>query len=161
MVDRAHHTERMARAQLGLNRMNVSPPPSQSAAPVSLLLESLWGFGNEHSSEATAGALPIGMNSPQQAPLGLYAEQLSATAFTAPRHENRRTWVYRVRPTAAHRPFTPVASGARPSTLASAPIRGALEPNRLRWDPLPVPTSPWEQMAMCCSMRGWRCTSTQ
>jgi homogentisate 1,2-dioxygenase len=103
--------------------------------------DSLWGFGNEHSTEAVSGALPIGRNSPQQAPLGLYAEQLSATAFTAPRHENRRTWVYRVRPSAAHGPFTPLA-GARPSVLASAPLAGMLEPNRIRWNPLPIPDRP-------------------
>lgn len=28
-------------------------------------------------------------------PLGLYAEQISGTAFTAPRKENLRTWMYR------------------------------------------------------------------
>ncbi|MBR7831492.1 homogentisate 1,2-dioxygenase, partial [Actinospica sp. MGRD01-02] len=55
----------------------------------------LSGFGNEHQSEAVPGALPKGQNSPQQAPLGLYAEQISGTAFTQPRHVNRRTWVYR------------------------------------------------------------------
>ncbi|MBX2825586.1 MAG: homogentisate 1,2-dioxygenase, partial [Gammaproteobacteria bacterium] len=51
------------------------------------------GFGNTHSSQAESGALPIGRNSPQQAPLGLYAEQLSGTAFTAPRAENKRSWL--------------------------------------------------------------------
>ena len=54
------------------------------------------GFGNEFASEAVAGALPAGRNSPQRAPLGLYAEQLSGTAFTQPRAVNRRTWVYRI-----------------------------------------------------------------
>ena len=54
----------------------------------------LSGFGNEHASEAVAGALPVGQNNPQKPPQGLYAEQLSGTAFTAPRAENRRTWMY-------------------------------------------------------------------
>jgi hypothetical protein len=75
-------------------------------------------------------------NSPQQAPLGLYAEQISGTAFTAPRSHNRRTWAYRLRPSAAHPSFTPIDSG----NLRGAPIRDCpLDPNRLRWDPLPLP----------------------
>ncbi len=62
----------------------------------------LTGFGNEHTSEAIAGALPIGQNNPQKPPLGLYAEQLSGTAFPAPGAENRRTWMYRIRPSVRH-----------------------------------------------------------
>ena len=65
-------------------------------------LRYLSGFGNEFATEAVPGALPEGQNSPQQPPLGLYAEQLSGTPFTAPRAENRRTWLYRIRPSAAH-----------------------------------------------------------
>ncbi len=60
------------------------------------------GFGNEFATEAVEGALPAGRNSPQQAPLGLYAEQLSGTAFTQPRGVNRRSWVYRILPSAKH-----------------------------------------------------------
>ncbi|MGY0063168.1 homogentisate 1,2-dioxygenase [Streptomyces sp. LZ34] len=94
------------------------------------------GFGNEHSSEAIAGALPVGRNSPQRAPLGLYAEQLSGTAFTEPRAHNRRSWLYRIRPSAAHPPFVRVDNGA----LRGAPFTEcAPDPNRLRWDPLPEP----------------------
>ena len=63
------------------------------------------GFGNHLSSEAVPGALPVGQNSPQKPPFGLYAEQLSGTAFTAPRHENRRSWLYRLRPSAGHGPY--------------------------------------------------------
>jgi homogentisate 1,2-dioxygenase len=63
------------------------------------------GFGNEFATEALPGALPVGRNSPQRAPYGLYAEQLSGTAFTAPRSENRRSWLYRIRPAAMHKPF--------------------------------------------------------
>ena len=54
------------------------------------------GFGNQFLSEAVAGALPVGRNSPQRPPLGLYAEQISGTSFTTARAENRRTWTYRI-----------------------------------------------------------------
>ena len=56
------------------------------------------GFGNEFASEAEPGTLPVGRNSPQQVARGLYAELISGTAFTAPRAENLRTWLYRRRP---------------------------------------------------------------
>ena len=64
----------------------------------------MTGFGNHFASEAVAGALPVGRNSPQKPPFGLYAEQFSTTAFTAPRAENRRSWLYRIRPLAEHAP---------------------------------------------------------
>ena len=94
------------------------------------------GFGNEFASEAVPGALPAGRNSPQRAPLGLYAEQLSGTAFTQPRAVNRRTWVYRIMPSAAHPRFERIGNGS----LRGTPF-GEIEPdpNRLRWDPLPLP----------------------
>ena len=63
------------------------------------------GFGNEFATEALPGTLPEGRNSPQRAAHGLYAEQISGTAFTAPRHQNRRTWCYRIHPGAQHAPF--------------------------------------------------------
>ena len=100
----------------------------------------LTGFANHHASEAVPGALPIGRNSPQHVPFGLYAEQLSGTAFTAPRSENRRSWLYRLRPTANHGAFTPCAGS---SLLRSAPFdKVPPSPNRLRWDPLPMPGVP-------------------
>ncbi|OEV03229.1 homogentisate 1,2-dioxygenase [Streptomyces oceani] len=99
-------------------------------------LDHLSGFGNEHSSEAVPGALPLGRNSPQRAPLGLYAEQVSGSAFTEPRAHNRRSWLYRVRPSAAHPRFVRTDNGA----LASAPFTDAVpDPNRLRWNPPPAP----------------------
>ena len=61
----------------------------------------LSGFGTHFATEAVPGALPHGRNSPQRPAFGLYAEQLSGTAFTAPRAENRRSWLYRMRPSAA------------------------------------------------------------
>ncbi|GAA3268897.1 hypothetical protein GCM10020258_40880 [Sphingomonas yabuuchiae] len=79
------------------------------------------GFGNHVATEAVPGALPIGRNSPQRPAYGLYAEQLSGTAFTAPRHENRRSWLYRLRPTAEHPPYEPYdgAPGFAPGTSDS------------------------------------------
>jgi homogentisate 1,2-dioxygenase len=69
------------------------------------------GFGNEFATEALPGALPAHRNSPQRAPYGLYAEQLSGTAFTAPRAANRRSWLYRIRPAAMHGPFRQIDQG--------------------------------------------------
>lgn len=63
----------------------------------------MTGFGNHFSTEAVPAALPVGQNSPQQVPFGLYAEQLSGSAFTAPRAENRRAWLYRLRPSGFER----------------------------------------------------------
>jgi homogentisate 1,2-dioxygenase len=99
----------------------------------------LSGFGNQHVTEAVPGALPQGRNSPQRASLGLYAEQLSGTAFTQPRAVNRRTWVYRIRPSATHPAFRRMDNGL----LRGAPFTD-LEPNpnRLRWDPMPRPAEP-------------------
>nr|WP_174274394.1 homogentisate 1,2-dioxygenase [Sphingomonas bacterium] len=100
----------------------------------------MTGFGNSFATEAVAGALPIGRNSPQHAPFGLYAEQLSGTAFTAPRSENRRSWLYRMRPAADHPPFGPYRGA---TLLRTAPFdEVAPSPNRLRWDPLPLPPTP-------------------
>jgi homogentisate 1,2-dioxygenase len=98
------------------------------------------GFGNHHATEAVAGALPVGQNSPQRTPFGLYAEQLSGSAFTAPRHENRRSWLYRLRPSASHAPFKPYGGAPllRSGPFAEVPAT----PNRLRWDPLPSPSAP-------------------
>ena len=102
--------------------------------------EYLTGFGSYFETVAVAGALPVGRNSPQKVPFGLYAEQLSGSAFTAPRHENRRSWLYRIRPSAAHGAFRRFGGAAR---FAGAPFQeGPVTPNRLRWDPLPEPTTP-------------------
>ncbi|MCW2909648.1 MAG: homogentisate 1,2-dioxygenase [Actinomycetia bacterium] len=97
------------------------------------------GFGNEFVSEAVPGALPAGRNSPQRAPLGLYAEQLSGTAFTQPRAVNRRTWVYRIMPSAAHPRFDRIGNGSMRGTPFD---EIEPDPNRLRWDPLPLPAGP-------------------
>ena len=97
------------------------------------------GFGNHFSTEAVAGALPVGQNSPQKTPLGLYAEQLSGTAFTAPRTENRRSWLYRLRPSAQHPAYQKIDRGL----IRSGPFDEVPpNPNRMRWNPLPVPETP-------------------
>lgn len=96
------------------------------------------GFGNEFATEAMAGALPAHRNSPQRAPYGLYAEQLSGTAFTAPRAHNRRSWLYRIRPAAVHQPFTRMDNGRIIGRFDDI----AAPPNQLRWDPLPMPALP-------------------
>ena len=109
------------------------------------------GFGNEFATEAIAGALPKGQNSPQKAPFGLYAEQFSGTAFTMPRPSNRRTWTYRIRPSVTHRPFKQIPQG----WLRSAPFNEIpATPNQLRWDPLPIPTEPVDFVDGLITMAG-------
>ena len=99
----------------------------------------LSGFGNEFATEALPGALPVGQNSPQRPPYGLYAEGISGTAFTAPRGSNRRTWLYRIRPSADHPPFHRIEHGL----IRTGPFDEAEPtPNRLRWDPPPAPDRP-------------------
>ena len=97
------------------------------------------GFGNEFATEALPDVLPIGQNSPQKVAYGLYAEQLSGTAFTAPRAENKRSWLYRIRPGAMHQPFVEIPTGL----LQSGPFDAvAANPNQLRWNPFPIPSTP-------------------
>jgi homogentisate 1,2-dioxygenase len=94
----------------------------------------LTGFGNQHSSEAVRGALPIGRNSPQKAPLGLYAELLSGSAFTAPRADNQRTWMYRRRPSVVCGGYAPLAH----ALWKSGAVEGVgAPPDPLRWGPTP------------------------
>ena len=98
------------------------------------------GFGNEFATEARAGALPVGQNAPQRNPFGLYTEQVSGSAFTAPRHLNRRTWMYRIRPSVVHEPYQPFPT---PTLLRSGPFDEApTPPNQMRWNPVPFPDGP-------------------
>jgi homogentisate 1,2-dioxygenase len=96
------------------------------------------GFANEFATEALAGALPIARNSPQVCPYGLYAEQFSGTAFTAPRHANRRSWLYRIRPAAVHEAYRRIESRSIGTTFDARWV----SPNPLSWSPLPIPTEP-------------------
>lgn len=102
-------------------------------------LRYLNGFGNEFETEAEAGALPRGQFNPQKVALGLYAEQYSYTAFTMPRNKNRRTWLYKIRPSAAQGDYFKVAQGL----VRSGPIHEVeAPPTLLRWDPLLPPDQP-------------------
>jgi homogentisate 1,2-dioxygenase len=102
-------------------------------------LKYLQGFGNHFTSEALPGALPQGRNSPQRCPYGLYAEQLSGTAFTAPRQANRHSWLYRIRPAAMlASPFRPLPHRGLMGRFDTLPV----SPNPLRWSPPPIPREP-------------------
>jgi homogentisate 1,2-dioxygenase len=101
-----------------------------------MTLSYLSGFGNQFASEALAGALPQGRNSPQRVAHGLYAELLSGSAFTAPRAANRRTWLYRRRPSVAvgayeALPHAWLKTGARDGVVSP--------PQPMRWQPVPIP----------------------
>ncbi|XP_063243032.1 homogentisate 1,2-dioxygenase [Bacillus rossius redtenbacheri] len=100
-------------------------------------LKYLSGFGNEFTSEdpRCPGALPQGQNNPQKCPYELYAEQLSGTAFTAPRHENKRSWLYRIRPSVIHLPFERVTS----TRLVQKWSENPPNPNQMRWLPFKLP----------------------
>ena len=97
------------------------------------------GFGNEYATEAVPEALPRGRNSPQRAPQGLYTELISGTAFTAPRAENRRTWMYRRQPSVVTGSFAPYAHAAWTTGAAGGIIA---PPNPMRWAPFPMPAVP-------------------
>ena len=97
------------------------------------------GFANEFATEAVPGVLPARGNSPQRVARGLYAEQFSGTAFTVPRAMQRRSWLYRIRPSVLHEPFSPLDA----RLLRGAPFdEEPTSPNQLRWDPLPFPDEP-------------------
>lgn len=105
-------------------------------APAPIQIKYQSGFGNEFATEAIAGALPIGQNSPQKPAFGLYAEQYSGTSFTTPRLLNRRTWFYRIRPSVMHKPFRQIDNGLlRATPFDEVPP----SPNQLRWNPLKMP----------------------
>jgi homogentisate 1,2-dioxygenase len=96
------------------------------------------GFGNEYATEAVAGSLPRGRNSPQRAPRGLYTELISGTAFTAPRAETRRTWMYRRQPSVVSGAYAPYRQAGWSSGGGGMPV----PPNPMRWHPFPIPDEP-------------------
>jgi homogentisate 1,2-dioxygenase len=116
--------------------MTVTAPSAGRASELAYMS----GFGNGFETEALPGALPVGRNSPQKCPYGLYAEQLSGSPFTAPRTTNERTWLYRIRPTVRHwGRFRKVDAGlwlTAPEPSCERPI------SPLRWDPIPIPKEP-------------------
>ena len=106
----------------------------------------LPGFGNDFETEALPGALPQGMNSPQRVSYGLYGEQLSGTAFTAPTHQNERTWCYRIRPSVKHThrftkvdlPYWRSAPNINPDVISLG---------QYRWDPIPHSSTPLDWLS--------------
>ena len=109
------------------------------------------GFGNTFSTEAIKGALPVGRNSPQRAPRGLYPEVLSGTAFTAPRAENQSSWLYKLRPSAMHAPYKRM----KDALVRSGPFDEVeTPPNRLRWDPFPLPSQPTDFLQGLATIAG-------
>uniref|UniRef100_A0A673IPV5 Homogentisate 1,2-dioxygenase n=1 Tax=Sinocyclocheilus rhinocerous TaxID=307959 RepID=A0A673IPV5_9TELE len=102
-------------------------------------LKYMSGFGNEFASEdpRCPGSLPEGQNNPQVCPYGLYAEQLSGSAFTCPRSTNKRSWLYRILPSVRHKPFTPMSCG----DLTENWNEVEPDPNQLRWKPFIIPKS--------------------
>lgn len=98
------------------------------------------GFGNQFETEALPGALPVGRNSPQRCAYGLYAEQINGTSFTAPRAANRRSWLYRIKPTVANwGRFRPMDAGLWRTAPCNDP---PVPPMPMRWDPIPLPDGP-------------------
>ena len=116
------------------------------------------GFGNHFVSEAVPGALPVGRNSPQRPPHGLYAELISGTSFTTPRGENRRTWTYRIQPSVVHRPYARIDNGL----IRSAPFNDVdATPTQLRWSPIPIPKKPTDFIEGMVTMGGNGDVATQ
>lgn len=93
------------------------------------------GFGNYFETEKLPGALPSKQNSPRNCPFGLYPEQLSGSAFTVSRSENRRTWFYRIRPSVVHGDFQSISTPHWQTTGSDE----KQSPLQLRWDPFPKP----------------------
>jgi len=102
-------------------------------------LQYMSGFGNDFETEALPEALPQGMNSPQKCNYGLYGEQISGTAFTAPQGQNERTWCYRIRPSVKH---THRFSRVELPYWKSAPhiLPDVASLGQYRWDPISAPT---------------------
>jgi len=116
------------------------PAVKELFSSANLSRQYLSGFGSEFASQHSdyPDALPDGQNSPQKCAYGLYAEQLSGTAFTAPRKENARTWFYRIRPSVHHQPFQRY-DGAK--FLTDNWNEAHPNPNQFRWNPFDVPDS--------------------
>src|SRR3954468_23583601 len=129
-------------ARLGRQVMNVQAAlrSERTATGSGITAGYMSGFGNGFETEALAGALPVGRNSPQKCPYGLYAEQLSGSPFTAPRTTNERSWLYRIRPTVVHWGAFKKADGGLWRTAPIQEVEVPIAP--LRWDPIPIPAEP-------------------
>jgi homogentisate 1,2-dioxygenase len=123
-----------------MNIQNAASFPRENARSGQSVLVAgyMSGFGNGFETEALAGALLIGRNSPQKCSYGLYAEQLSGSPFTAPRASNERSWLYRIRPTVHHWGAFKKADAGLWRTAPAAEIDLPIAP--MRWDPIPIPS---------------------
>jgi homogentisate 1,2-dioxygenase len=117
--------------------MNVTLRPVNPSPNVTAAGGYMTGFGNGFETEALPGALPVGRNSPQRCPYGLYAEQISGSPFTAPRATNERSWLYRIRPTVKHWGRFVKADARFWRTAPCAEFEMPIAP--LRWSPIPLP----------------------
>ena len=98
-------------------------------------LNYLSGFGSHWQTEALEHALPKGQNSPKKVPYGLYAEQLTGSAFTQPRAQNARSWLYRILPSVVQHDFKAIQHDG---FLSPSKTKGT--PNQYRWKPISAPT---------------------
>ena len=121
--------------------MNVQDPTrfGAKADRPGLVAGYMSGFGNSFETEALAGALPVGRNSPQKVKFGLYAEQLSGSPFTAPQSTNQRSWLYRIRPTVKHSARYRRVDKGLMRTAPAAREESDLPIGQLRWGPIPIP----------------------
>ena len=94
------------------------------------------GFGNQFESEAEKNVLPKGQNTPKKCNYGLYAEQINGTAFTMPRHKNKRSWFYRCQPSVTHGVLKPTNKYKNIITDFTDKKQIVITPNQLRWKPL-------------------------
>ena len=118
-------------------------PQAANATPLSAIATGyMSGFGNTFETETLPGALPLGRNSPQRIAYGLYAEQLSGSAFTAPQTSNQRSWLYRIRPTVKHSRRFKKFDKRLIRTAPQARDESDLPINQLRWGPVPFPSAP-------------------
>lgn len=124
---------------------------ANASIPVAAGPRYMPGFGNDFETEALPDALPQGQNSPQKCNYGLYAEQLSGTAFTAPRGQNERTWCYRIRPSVRH---TGAFKAIEVPYWKTAPhvVPDVASLGQYRWDPVPMPAED-ERLTWITGMR--------
>ncbi|GAA6034418.1 hypothetical protein JCM8097_002716 [Rhodosporidiobolus ruineniae] len=98
------------------------------------------GFGSSFASEAIPDVLPVGQNAPQKVKFGLYAEQVTATAFVAPRHQNQKLWLYRMRPSVAHQGFVRIPDNEDMcSDFSTLNPKVSVSPTQIAWRPFPLP----------------------
>src|SRR4029077_15209449 len=137
-IEFALQMRRPGEGGLGMNIQDQSRFASRAGVP-GLVPGYMSGFGNSFETEALAGALPIGRNSPQKVNFGLYAEQLSGSAFTAPQDTNQRSWLYRIRPTVKHSTRYRKIDKGLIRTAPAAREESDLPIGQVRWGPIPIP----------------------